>query len=102
MTATKPRPKKPRPKILPPYGVIIEDDDFHTFSYVIMVLQKVFGYSLEKSQRLTDKVHLEGECLVWSGSKEVAELKVDLIRSAGPDVLAEINFPLGCRIEPLK
>ena len=29
-----------RPKTQPPYAVIVENDDFHTFNYVIEVLQK--------------------------------------------------------------
>ena len=30
-----------RPKRLPPYAVILENDDLHSFDYVILVLQKV-------------------------------------------------------------
>jgi ATP-dependent Clp protease adaptor protein ClpS len=101
MTATK--PKRPKPRVLPPYGVFIEDDDLHTYHYVIEVLQKVFGYSKEKSFKLAETIDVEGECLVWSGNKEVAELKVELIRSAGPDMYAnrKVDFPLGCYMEPL-
>lgn len=41
--------------------------------------------------------------MVWSGSKEVAELKRDQVRSAGPDFYAakKVEFPLGVTIEPL-
>src|SRR5580692_8577165 len=76
---------KPRPKTQPPYAVIVENDDFHTFNYVIEVLQKVFGYDLEKAFLLTSQVHNAGQALVWSGALELAELKRDQIKSFGPD-----------------
>ena len=44
-----------------------------------------------------------GRAIVWSGTKEVAELKRDQIREYGPDVYAsvKVTFPLGVVIEPL-
>lgn len=99
----KKTPEKSKPKTLPPFAVIVEDDDEHTFEYVIETFQKVFGYNVEKCFKLAQKIHEEGESLVWSGSKEVAELKVDLIRSAGTDFYAskKPDFPLGVRMEPM-
>jgi len=92
-----------RPKTQPPYAVIIEDDDEHTYPYVIEMLQKVCGCSAEKAWLLAHTVDTEGEALVWSGSLEVAELKRDQIRNFGPDFYAAVTvtFPLGVRIEPL-
>lgn len=92
-----------RPKKQPPYAVIIENDDFHTFIYVIEVLQKVFGYGLEKAFPFTRTIHTTGRAVVWSGTLEVAELKRDQIRSYGPDDYAPrpVRFPLGVTIEPL-
>jgi ATP-dependent Clp protease adaptor protein ClpS len=91
------------PKKQPPYAVIVENDDLHTFDYVIEVLQKVFGYDLQKAFLLTSQVHHAGQALVWSGALELAELKRDQIRGFGPDVYAmnPVTFPLGVRIEKL-
>jgi ATP-dependent Clp protease adaptor protein ClpS len=91
------------PKTQPPYAVIVENDEFHTFEYVIEVLQKVFGYDLQKALLLTSQVHNAGQALVWSGALELAELKRDQIRGFGPDVYAmkPVNFPLGVRIEKM-
>jgi ATP-dependent Clp protease adaptor protein ClpS len=93
----------PRTKTQPPYAVIVENDEFHTWMYVIEVLQKVFGYGEEKAYLLTAQVHFSGQAIVWSGALEVAELKRDQIRGFGPDVHASkpVEFPLGVRIEPL-
>jgi ATP-dependent Clp protease adaptor protein ClpS len=99
----KAKRQKVRTRKQPPYAVIVENDDFHTFDYVIEVLQKVFGYDLQKAFILTTQVHLAGQALVWSGSLELAELKRDQIRGFGPDVYAmkPVTFPLGVRIEKL-
>jgi len=70
---------------------------------VIETFMKVFGYSQEKSYLLAEQIHHSGQGIVWSGSKEVAELKRDQIHSAGPDFYAgeKVDFPLEVTIEPL-
>jgi ATP-dependent Clp protease adaptor protein ClpS len=90
-------------KVQPPYAVIVENDELHTFQYVIELLQKVFGYAEEKAFILTSQVHYSGQAIVWSGALELAELKRDLIRGYGPDNYATkpVTFPLGVRIEQL-
>lgn len=92
-----------KPKRIPPYAVIIENDDEHTYPYVIELIQKVFGYDKQKAQMLTERVDNDGEAHVWTGSKEVAELKVDQVRGGGTDFYASkpVTFPIGCRMEPL-
>jgi ATP-dependent Clp protease adaptor protein ClpS len=99
----KEREEASKPKTQPPYAVIVFNDEEHTFPYVIETFQKVFGYPVEKCSDLALRIHLEGKGIVWSGSQEVAELKRDQIRSAGPDFYAgkKVEFPLGVTIEPL-
>jgi ATP-dependent Clp protease adaptor protein ClpS len=94
---------RPKPKKLPPYAVVLLNDDEHSFQYVIDTLLKVFGYPKEKCYSLTLQIHQQGRGIVWTGPKEVAELKRDQIRSAGPDFHAEkkVGFPLGVVIEPM-
>jgi ATP-dependent Clp protease adaptor protein ClpS len=95
--------EKTRPKKQPPYALIVENDDFHTFDYVIEVLQKVCGHDLQKAFLLTSQVHHAGQALVWSGALELAELKRDQIRGFGTDNYGSkpVTFPLGVRIEQL-
>ncbi len=101
--AAPPAHREQEPKKLPPYAVIVLNDDLHTFAYVLETFVKVFGYTQEKCYLLAVKIHNEGRGVVWSGSKEVAELKRDQIRSAGSDFYAEktVKFPLGTYIEPM-
>jgi ATP-dependent Clp protease adaptor protein ClpS len=85
------RPARPKPKEdqqtkqLPPYAVVLHNDDLNTFEFVIIVLQKVFNYDLPKAFSLTREAHETGRSIVWSGSLEVAELKADQVRSCGAD-----------------
>ena len=83
--------------------MVLLNDEEHTFQYVIETLMKVFGYPQEKSCSLTLQIHYEGRGIVWSGSREVAELKRDQIRSTGPDFYGtkKVDFPLGVIVEPL-
>jgi len=99
--ATRPKDDKPKPQ--PPYAVIVLNDERHTFQYVIETFQKVFGFSAEQAFKLAEQIHLRGEAIVWSGTRELAELKEDQIRSAGTDYYAQppVKFPLGVRVEPL-
>ena len=100
----RPRAKpsgKTKSRLLPPYHVIIENDDFHTFDFVISVLRKVFGVTEERAFEFAMQAHKTGRAIVWTGSKEVAELRLDQIHS-----FAEIRAngtklgPLGACIEP--
>lgn len=99
----KESPQDTKPKRLPPYHVVVENDDKHTFQYVIETFEKVFRFKKEKCYTLAERIHLDGRASVWSGPKEVAELKRDQIRGAGPDFYASpaVKFPLGVIIEPL-
>jgi len=99
----KPAADKSKPKRQPPYAVVLLNDDKHTFNYVIEMLQKVFGYNLNRSLLLTTQVHVSGRAIVWTGTLEGAELKRELIRGYGTDFYASppVKFPLGVQLEPL-
>lgn len=88
--------------LLPRYHIIIENDDAHTMHFVVVVLKTVFGHSFETCIELTYEAHTNGEAIVWTGSKEVAELKVDQIRTFH-EKHATTGVSIGpviCRIEP--
>jgi len=88
-------------KLLPPYHVILENDEHHSMPFVVDVLRKVLGVTLEKAFQFMLTAHETGRAIVWTGAKEVAELKLEQITTfhektgAGKDL-----GPLGCSIEP--
>lgn len=87
----------------PPYAVVLHNDDLNTYGFVVGVLQKVFGYQLEKCVQLMLEAHTTGRSVVWTGSLEVAELKADQVHSCGadPDQKGRGAQPLGVTVEPL-
>ncbi|MDB5351119.1 MAG: hypothetical protein JWN86_2366 [Planctomycetota bacterium] len=86
---------------LPPYNVIVLNDEEHTFEYVIDLLAKLFGHSLATAEALTWKIHASGRAIVYTTHKEKAELKRDQVLSYGPDPRMSISKgSLACYIEP--
>jgi ATP-dependent Clp protease adaptor protein ClpS len=66
-----------------PWIVIVWNDPINLMSYVTLVFQKLFGYSLEKATRLMLQVHNEGKAVVSSGEREKAELDVSRLHAHG-------------------
>jgi len=77
------------PKILPPYNVVLLDDDDHSYEYVIRMLQKLFGHSEQAAFQMACEVDATGRVIVDTTTKERAEFKRDQIHGFGPDALIE-------------
>ncbi len=66
-----------------PWQVIVWNDPINLMSYVTFVLQKLFGYSVEKATKLMMDVHTQGKAVVSSGERERAELDVFRLHEHG-------------------
>ena len=66
-----------------PWIVIVWNDPVNLMSYVTYVLQKLFGYSLEKATELMLDVHNKGKAVVANGSREQAEMHVFRLHEHG-------------------
>ena len=100
-TETLPR-EEIRTRTIPPYNVILLNDDHHSPKFVMEVLCKVLGVAMERAFQLMMVAHESGRSIIWTGSKEVAELKHEQITSMH-ETRASDNAklgPLGCEIEP--
>jgi ATP-dependent Clp protease adaptor protein ClpS len=101
-TTTRPREKKVQ-KIegLPPYDVILLDDDDHSFEYVVRMLKTLFGHPLKKGYRMAMQVHTTGRVVVATTNLEQAELKRDQIHAFGPDPLVpRCKGSMSATVEP--
>jgi ATP-dependent Clp protease adaptor protein ClpS len=89
-------------RLLPPYNVILLNDDDHSMEFVVDVLRKVFGFPLEKSFQLMLAAHETGCSVLWTGPKEVAELKAEQIGTFHETRQRDNKDlgSLGVRIEP--
>ena len=66
-----------------PWIALVWNDPVNLMTYVVYVLQKLFGYSREKATRLMLQVHNEGRATVSSGPREKAELDVFRLHEHG-------------------
>jgi ATP-dependent Clp protease adaptor protein ClpS len=66
-----------------PWVVIVWNDPINLMSYVTLVFQKLFGFSLAKATKLMLQVHNEGKAVVSSGNREKSELDVARLHAHG-------------------
>jgi ATP-dependent Clp protease adaptor protein ClpS len=75
------------------YNVLIMNDDFSTWPFVIEVLSKFFGKSEEEGHRITKEIHTKGKGLAGTYTKDIAETKAiqmnDYAQSKGHPLHAE-------------
>ena len=103
IVTTKPKEREETStRRFPPYHVILENDDHHTMGFVVDVLCKVLGCPVERAGQLMLQAHRTGRAIIWTGPKEVAELKVEQVctfHEIHPEAGTKLG-PLGCCIEP--
>jgi len=90
MTETVARPterQEEKTEGLPPYNVVLLDDDDHSYEYVILMLKRVFGHPVNKAYEMAVEVDTAGRVVVITTHLEEAELKRDQIQAFGPDPL---------------
>jgi ATP-dependent Clp protease adaptor protein ClpS len=58
------------------YRVILHNDNYSTFDFVVDVLMEIFHKSHEEAGRLTMQVDKEGLAIVGIYTKDIAEMKV--------------------------
>jgi ATP-dependent Clp protease adaptor protein ClpS len=66
-----------------PWIVIVWNDPVNLMTYVVFVLQKLFGYSRAKATRLMLQVHHEGRAVVANGTREKCETDVARLHAYG-------------------
>jgi ATP-dependent Clp protease adaptor protein ClpS len=100
-TQTSPR-EETRPRLLPPYHVILLNDDHHSMQFVVDVLIQVLGCPEEQALQLMLEAHHSGRAVIWTGPKEVAELKAEQVQTFHEVRAADSAKlgPVGCVIEP--
>ena len=77
--------QKTQTRKAPLYNVVLWNDDYHTYDYVIIMLQKLFGYPIEQGYQMARTVDTQGKVIVFTGAYEPAEFKRDQIQSFGAD-----------------
>jgi len=82
--------EKTRPKKQPPYHVILWDDDDHSYLYVMVMLQQLFGHKPTRGYQIAEEVDANGRAVILTTTLEHAELKRDQIHAFGKDELIDL------------
>jgi ATP-dependent Clp protease adaptor protein ClpS len=92
-----------RTRLCPMYVIVVFNDDDHSFDYVVELFMKVFRYQVEKCVQLAIRIHNEGLTVVWSGTRELGELKLEQLRNGGPDFRARkpVSYSIICELQPV-
>lgn len=88
-TVVKPQPPTRKPKQLPPYKVLLHNDDVNTFEHVILAVMKLAALPLEAAIEKTVEAHESGVALLLVTHQERAELYVDQFMSVKLTVTIE-------------
>ena len=90
-----------RPKRQPRYHVILWDDDDHSYHYVINMMQKIFGRTVEEGYEVAKEVDSSGRAICLTTTMEHAELKRDQIHAFGKDgLISRCEGSMSSTIEP--
>lgn len=89
--ASRPGTKPPEriPKQLPPYKVLLHNDDVNTFERVILAILKLTPLTTESAVQKTIEAHKTGVALLLVTHKERAELYQEQFQSLGLTVTIE-------------
>jgi ATP-dependent Clp protease adaptor protein ClpS len=86
-TSTKTQPKVKFPSM---WKVVLHNDDYTPFSFVIQLLQLVFNKSSEESETLAFLIHQRGAAGVGLFTKEIAITKSSIVIATAE----KYGFPL--------
>lgn len=79
----KTEPSKPRSDQLPPYRVLLHNDDINDMLYVVRTVIEITPLNKERALEVTFEAHLSGVAIVLETHKERAELYQDQFQSKG-------------------
>ncbi len=77
-TVTKRKFKVSLPKL---YTHVFHNNNTTTFDMVVFVMTNAFNFPLDKAVKYTQKIHDEGKCAVFTGTKEACDFKYQLVES---------------------
>lgn len=74
-----------------PYRLILENDDYNTFDWVITCLMKICKHDEEQASQCAHIVHFNGKCDVKYGDYDTISIMKEKLKTAGLSVTMEVN-----------
>jgi ATP-dependent Clp protease adaptor protein ClpS len=91
-TITKKESKSKAQEILSNhYVLVLHNDDYNSFQWVIDCLMKFCGHDQEQANQCAHLVHFKGKCDVKYGDQETISDMKEKLRNAGLSATMEIN-----------
>lgn len=81
---------------LPPFRVLMHNDDYTTMDFVVAVLERVFFKSPAEATAVMLQIHRRGVGVCGEYPEQIAESKVSAVHR----MARERGFPLRCSVEP--
>lgn len=75
--------------VIPPWNVILVNDEHHSYEYVVEMLGKVFGMDKNRAYLHATEVDNAGRTVLLTTSREHAELKQQQVHAHGADPRVE-------------
>lgn len=88
-TLPKPKPPQRQPRKLPPYKVLLHNDDVSTFDYVIQSIVRLTTLNQQEALLRTIEAHEQGVSLLVTTHRERAELYCEQFASLNISVSME-------------
>jgi ATP-dependent Clp protease adaptor protein ClpS len=89
-TITKKKTKSEVDRILSnPFKIILHNDSYNTFDWVITCMMKICGHEYEQANQIAHLVHFKGECDVKYGDFEKLSIMKEKLQNAGLSVTIE-------------
>lgn len=85
----KPAPTKPKPRLLPPYKVLLHNDDVNDIQQVVLAILRLTPLTQEDAVEKTLEAHRRGLALLLVTHKERAELYAEQFASVRLTVTIE-------------
>ena len=91
-------------KYLPQHNIVLLDDNLHTIEYAVKTIVDVFGIVDNDAVSMVLNAHQFGKTIIWTGHKELAELKLELLKNKKPEIISgqKITTPLNVILEKKK
>jgi len=87
--SAKPAPTKKPPQMLPPWKVLLHNDDKNEIGFVVLTIVELTTLNEQDAKRRTEEAHKTGVALLLTTHKERAELYKDQFESKGLTVTIE-------------
>ena len=80
---------------LPPFRVLMHNDDYTTMDFVISVLEKIFFKAPSEATAIMLQIHRNGVGVCGEYPEQIAESKLSAVHRTA----RERGFPLRCSVE---